>query len=61
MHEGVYLNDKLEGAGVLTYPNGDRYAAEWINNELKSYKIMLGDSGKDFQNGSVSTQTPLKD
>ena len=47
VHEGDYTDDKLNGFGVLTYPNGDRYMSEWVDNELMSYKLLFDASSSE--------------
>jgi len=30
--EGSWLDGRLTGLGKMTYPNGDTYDGEWLNN-----------------------------
>jgi hypothetical protein len=29
LHSGTFVQDKFEGEGVYTYPNGDLYVGPW--------------------------------
>ena len=33
-YEGNWLNDKIEGEGILTYLNGNRYSGEWKDGKI---------------------------
>jgi len=45
---GNWINDKINGPGVVTWPNGDRYEGNFIDGDMNGNGIFYYADGKKY-------------
>ncbi|CAM9198753.1 unnamed protein product [Discosporangium mesarthrocarpum] len=51
-YEGEYRDGKRSGVGKMTYPNGDEYTGEWVNNAMEGEGTYVYKTSGDAYSGT---------